>query len=108
MSTTETGHIFRYMHEFPDTIVAGAGGAVIRERARGAYPRIHGKAPELDDIRVGELLPPRTGRPGLLGHQQPFDETAATVALPEAQGEKREVRALPEPPAVETLRPDLP
>ena len=44
----------------------------------------------------------------LLGHQQPFDETAATVALPEAQGEKREVRALPEPPAVETLRPDLP
>ena len=70
--------------------------------------RGHGKAPELDDLRVGELLPPRTGRPGLLGNQQPFDETAATVALPEAQGEKREVRALPEPPAVETPRPDPP
>ena len=30
------------------------------------------------------------------------------MALSEAQGQKREVRALPEPQALEILRPDLP
>ena len=32
MSLPETRHIFRYTHEFSDTIIAGAGGAAIRDR----------------------------------------------------------------------------
>ena len=60
MSTTETEHIFRYTHEFSDTIIASAGGAVIRDR----------EGREILDFTSGQMS-------SILGHAHP--EIVATV-----------------------------
>ena len=53
-----------------------------------------GGKPEPDYDRMGELLQPRAGQPGLQRGQPTRGPAAAPVALPQAQGEDREIRAL--------------
>ena len=60
MSMTETQHIFRYTHEFSDTIIASAGGAVIRDR----------EGREILDFTSGQMS-------SILGHAHP--EIVTTV-----------------------------
>ena len=53
------------------------------------------ETPEPSDARLGELVLPRPGQSGLPSGRRARDEAAAPVAVPEAQGTHREVRALP-------------
>ncbi len=72
------------------------------ERTRLVVIRGNGGTPEPNYHRVGNLLQPRASQPGLSRSRKPRGPAAATVALSEAQGEKREDCALPVP---EALRP---
>jgi len=51
-------------------------------------------APEPGHDRMGELLQPRAGQPGLQRDRPPRGPAASPVALSQAQGEDREIRAL--------------
>ena len=53
------------------------------------------EAPEPGDDRMGELLPTGTSQSGLQGCRRACDQAAAPVAVPQAQGTGREVRAVP-------------
>ena len=53
------------------------------------------EAPEPGDDRLGELLPTGTSQSGLQGGRRACDQAAAPVAVPQAQGTGREVRAVP-------------
>ena len=67
-----------------------------------------GQQAQPDDIRMGAVLPVRAGQPRLCGGRCTRDEAAATVALSEAQGQERKVRALSGRSTVGTLWPYLP
>ena len=58
--------------------------------------------------RMGELLQPRAGQPGLQRGQSARGLAAAPVALPQAQGEDRAARAIPGHEATRHLRPRSP
>ena len=81
-----------------------ADGSAVRAAARAGG----GGTPEPSTARVGELLLPGPGRSGLRGARRAGDESAAPVAVPEAQGEVREIGALPGREAVGELRPGTP
>ena len=66
------------------------------------------RAPQSDDIRMGKLLHTRPGRSGLRGCGYVRGPAAATVVLPEAQGEIRKIRAIFQPMAVGGMRPHAP
>lgn len=56
---------------------------------------VSGEKPEPGPARLGELLPFGTGESGLPSDRCARDEGAAPVAVSDAQGEVREMRALP-------------
>ena len=62
---------------------------------RTTRPRNGSETPELGDDRLGELLSAGTRRSGLQGCRRACDQAAAPVAVPQAQGTGREVRAVP-------------
>ncbi len=75
---------------------------------REAAARRDGRTPEPDHDRVGELLLPGAGQPGLPSDRPPRDPAAAAVALSEAQGEVRGVCALLGRETMEDLWSHLP
>ena len=75
---------------------------------RAAVVRGHGGTSEPNCNRVGELLQPWAGQPGLQRGQPTRGPAAAQVALPETQGEIREIRALLGHEAARRLRPRSP
>ena len=81
-----------------------ANGSAVRAGARAGS----GAQPEPSPARLGELLPFGAGESGLPSDRRAHDEAAAPVAVSEAQGGVREVRALPRRGAVGELRPDTP
>ena len=62
---------------------------------RTTRPGNGSETPEPGDDRLGELLPTGTSQSGLQGCRRACDQAAAPVAVPQAQGTGREVRALP-------------
>ena len=75
---------------------------------RGLASRGGCRAPQSDDIRMGKLLHTRPGRSGLRSCGYVRGPAAATVVLPEAQGEIREIRAIFQSMAVGGMRPHAP
>ena len=67
-----------------------------------------GGAPEPGHDRMGELLQPRAGQPGLQRGRLARGPAASPVALSQAQGEDREIRALSGHEAARRLRPHPP
>ena len=62
---------------------------------RTTRPGNGSETPEPGDDRMGELLPTGTSQSGLQGGRRARNQAAAPVAVPQAQGTGREVRAVP-------------
>ena len=68
----------------------------------------NGRTTEPVHDRLGELLPPGASESGIQRDRPPRGPAAAPVAVSEAQGEVREVRAIPGPAAVRRVRSRAP